>query len=97
MKKLLAAVGLSLILLSAAANAAVPSLQQIQQSIAQGNWQRADAQLSQVIDAYPDNARARYLYGQVLDREGRPAEALAQIERAKSLDPQLRFTDPSRF
>lgn len=86
-----------MILVSAAANAAVPSLQQIQQSIAQGNWQRADAQLSQVIDAYPDNARARYLYGQVLDREGRPAEALAQIERAKSLDPQLRFTDPSRF
>ncbi|MDN7671827.1 tetratricopeptide repeat protein [Burkholderia oklahomensis] len=97
MKKLLAAVGLSLILVSAAANAAVPSLQQIQQSIAQGNWQRADAQLSQVIDAYPDNARARYLYGQVLDREGRSTEALAQIERAKSLDPQLRFTDPSRF
>ncbi|KVK73384.1 tetratricopeptide repeat protein [Burkholderia sp. MSMB1498] len=97
MKKLLAAVGLSLLLVSAAANAAVPSLQQIQQSIAQGNWQRADAQLSQVIDAYPDNARARYLYGQVLDREGRPAEALEQIERAKSLDPQLRFTDPSRF
>ncbi|AGK46659.1 MULTISPECIES: tetratricopeptide repeat protein [Burkholderia] len=97
MKKLLAAVGLSLLLVSAAANAAVPSLQQIQQSIAQGNWQRADAQLSQVIDAYPDNARARYLYGQVLDREGRPADALAQIERAKSLDPQLRFTDPSRF
>ncbi|AOK29457.1 MULTISPECIES: tetratricopeptide repeat protein [Burkholderia] len=97
MKKLLAAVGVSLILASAAAYAAVPSLSQIQQSIAQGNWQQADAQLSQVIDAYPDNARARYLYAQVLDREGRAAEALAQIERAKSLDPQLRFTDASRF
>ncbi|KVE39608.1 tetratricopeptide repeat protein [Burkholderia sp. TSV86] len=97
MKKLLAAVGVSLILASAAAHAAVPSLSQIQQSIAQGNWQQADAQLSQVIDAYPNNARARYLYAQVLDREGRAAEALAQIERAKSLDPQLRFTDASRF
>jgi hypothetical protein len=97
MKKFLAAASLALLIASGSAFAAVPSLQQIQQSITQGNWQQADAQLSQVIDAYPDNARARYLYGQVLDREGRPADALAQIERAKSLDPQIRFTDPAKF
>ncbi|WP_323118895.1 tetratricopeptide repeat protein [Burkholderia alba] len=97
MKKLLAAVGLALLVVSAAAFAAVPSLSQIQQSISQGNWQQADAQLSQVVDAYPNNARARYLYGQVLDREGRSVDALEQIQRAKSLDPQIRFTDPAKF
>lgn len=96
MKKTLAAVGLSLMLLSSAAFA-VPSLQQVEQSIAQRDWQRADAQLSQVIDAHPNNAHARYLYAQVLDREGRAADALAQLQRAKSLDPQLRFTDAARF
>jgi tetratricopeptide (TPR) repeat protein len=97
MKKLLAAASLALLVASGSAFAAVPSLQQIQQSISQGNWQQADGQLSQVIAAYPDNARARYLYGQVLDHEGRPADALVQIERAKSLDPQIRFTDPAKF
>ncbi|MGU7838810.1 tetratricopeptide repeat protein [Burkholderia sp. AW33-5] len=96
MKKSLAALGLSLMLLSSAAFA-VPSLQQVEQSIAQRNWQQADTQLSQVIDAHPNNAHARYLYAQVLDREGRASDALAQLQRAKSLDPQLRFTDASRF
>ncbi|RQR84455.1 tetratricopeptide repeat protein [Burkholderia sp. Bp9012] len=96
MKKSLAALGLSLMLLSSAAFA-VPSLQQVEQSIAQRNWQQADTQLSQVIDAHPNNAHARYLYAQVLDREGRASDALAQLQRAKSLDPQLRFTDAARF
>lgn len=96
MKKSLAALGLSLMLLSSAAFA-VPSLQQVEQSIAQRDWQRADTQLSQVIDAHPNNAHARYLYAQVLDREGRASDALAQLQQARTLDPQLRFTDASRF
>ncbi|RQZ39322.1 tetratricopeptide repeat protein [Burkholderia sp. Bp9090] len=96
MKKSLAALGFSLMLLSSAAFA-VPSLQQVEQSIAQRDWQRADTQLSQVIDAHPNNAHARYLYAQVLDRESRASDALAQLQRAKSLDPQLRFTDASHF
>ncbi|QTD91098.1 tetratricopeptide repeat protein [Burkholderia anthina] len=96
MKKSLAALGFSLMLLSSAAFA-VPSLQQVEQSIAQRDWQNADTQLSQVIDAHPNNAHARYLYAQVLDREGRASDALTQLQRAKSLDPQLRFTDASHF
>src|SRR5262249_27571263 len=96
MKKSLAALGFALLTLSSAAFA-VPSLQQVEQSIAQRAWQRADTQLSQVIDAHANNAHAHYLYAQVLDREGRASDALAQLQRAKTLDPQLRFTDPSRF
>lgn len=96
MKKHLAALGFSLLMLSSAAFA-VPSLQQVEQSIAQRDWQRADSQLSQVIDAHPNNAHARYLYAQVLDREGRASDALAQLQQAKTLDPQLRFTDASHF
>lgn len=96
MKKLFAAVFASLMLVSAAAFA-VPTVQQIESAMAQGNWQQADAGLTQVLQAHPDNARAHYLYSQVLDREGRPADALAQIQQAKTLDPQIRFTDPTRF
>ncbi|WP_144138597.1 tetratricopeptide repeat protein [Paraburkholderia sp. BCC1884] len=96
MKKFLASVFASLMLMSAAAFA-LPTVQQIESAMAQGNWQQADAGLSQVLQAHPNNARAHYLYSQVLDREGRYADALAQVQQAKTLDPQIRFTDPTRF
>ncbi|MEP9322983.1 tetratricopeptide repeat protein [Paraburkholderia phymatum] len=100
MQKFFAAAGaslsLSLMLVSGAAFA-VPTATQIETTIQQGDWQKADSQLSEVLKAHPDSARAHYLYAQVLDREGRPADALAQLQQAKTLDPQVRFTDPGRF
>jgi tetratricopeptide (TPR) repeat protein len=96
MKRLLAAAGTSLLLISSIAFA-VPSAQQVERAMAQGNWQQADAELAEVLQAHPNNAHAHYLYGQVLAREGRFADGLAQIEKAKTLDPQIRFTDPTRF
>ncbi|WP_027213681.1 tetratricopeptide repeat protein [Burkholderia sp. WSM2232] len=96
MKKLIASAFASLLLVSAAAFA-VPTVQQIESAMSQGNWQQADAGLSEVLQAHPNNARAHYLYSQVLDREGRYGDALAQLQQAKTLDPQIRFTDPTRF
>ncbi|MGF6901301.1 tetratricopeptide repeat protein [Paraburkholderia sp. GAS348] len=96
MKKFLASAFASLLFVSAAAFA-VPTAQQIESAMSQGNWQQADAGLSEVLQAHPNNAHAHYLYSQVLDREGRYADALAQVQQAKTLDPQIRFTDPSRF
>ncbi len=96
MKKLFAAAGASLLLISSLAFA-VPSAQQVERAMAQGNWQQADTELTQVLQAHPNNAHAHYLYGQVLAREGRFADGLAQIEQAKTLDPQIRFTAPSNF
>ncbi len=96
MKKFLATVFASLLLVSGAAFA-VPTVQQIESAMSQGNWQQADAGLSEVLQAHPNNARAHYLYAQVLDREGRYGDALAQVQQAKTLDPQIRFTDPTRF
>jgi len=100
MKKTLTALALStslaLSLVSPLAFA-VPTAQEVEQSMTQGNWRQADAQLSEVLDAHPKNAHAHYLYAQVLDREGRYSDALSQLQQAKSLDPSLSFTDPSRF
>jgi hypothetical protein len=96
MKKFLAAVIASLAFASGAAFA-VPTVQQIESAISHGDWQRADSGLVEVLQAHPDSAHAHYLYAQVLQREGRYADALAQIEQAKSLDPQLHFASPSRF
>ncbi|KIG10470.1 TPR repeat-containing protein [Caballeronia concitans] len=76
---------------------AVPTAQQVEQSMAQGNWRQADAQLNEVLEAHPKNAHAHYLYAQVLDREGRYSDALSHLQQAKSIDPSLSFTDPTRF
>jgi tetratricopeptide (TPR) repeat protein len=96
MKRFLAALGLALMFVSSAA-LAVPSVAEVERAMAQGRWQQADAELSQVLGAHPNNAHAHYLYGQVLESEGRYADALAQIEQAKTLDPQMRFTSQGRF
>ncbi|MDR5756882.1 tetratricopeptide repeat protein [Caballeronia sp. LZ035] len=96
MKKFLTAVALSLSLASPLAFA-VPTAQQVEQSMTQGNWQKADSQLSEVLDAHPKNAHAHYLYAQVLDREGRYSDALSHLQQAKTIDPSLSFTDPARF
>lgn len=100
MKKFLAAACVSLAVSLTAFSGlafAVPSVQQIESAMSQGDWQRADSGLTQVLQAHPDNARAHYLYAQVLNNEGRYADALTQVEKAKSLDPQLHFTQPQRF
>ncbi len=96
MKKILLALASSLMLVSALAFA-VPSASQIDQSIRSNNWQQADAQLSEVLQAHPDSAKAHYLYAQVLDREGRSSDALAQLQQAKTLDPSVKFTSQSAF
>jgi len=96
MKKFLATAIASLALVSGLAFA-VPTVQQIESAISQGDWQRADSGLVEVLQAHPNSAHAHYLYAQVLHREGRYADALAQIQQARSLDPQLRFASPARF
>lgn len=96
MKKFLIALSASLVLVCGTAFAA-PSVQQIEAAMSHGNWQEADAGLQQVLAAHPNSARAHYLYAQVLNREGQFEQALAQINQAKTLDPQVRFTSPSRF
>lgn len=59
MKKTLMTLALSLSLASPLAFA-VPTAQQVEQSMMQGNWQKADSQLSEVLDAHPKNAHAHY-------------------------------------
>lgn len=76
---------------------AAPSVQDVEGTIARGDYTRAQSMLSEVVAEHPDSARAHYLYAQVLDHNGRSGEALAQIRRARQLDPQIRFTDPARL
>lgn len=77
--------------------AAAPSVDQVEQALRQGDYARAETMLGQVVAEHPSSARAHYLYAQVLDRDGRLAQARDEIGKARELDPALRFTDPARF
>ncbi len=96
MKRFLALVVLACAGFAQAAFAA-PSVKDVDNAVRAGNYAQAETLLAEAVQAHPDSARARYMYGQVLDHNGKAAAGLAQIEQSRTLDPSLSFTDPTRF
>lgn len=54
-----------------------------------GNLTEAGANLRQVIAAFPKDAALHNLWGELLARQGRKTEAMAQFDEALALDPKL--------
>jgi len=82
---------------SALASAASPTEQQVQAALSRGDYAGAQQMLAEVVQDHPRNARAHYLYAQVLDRNGHATDALAQLNLAHQADPAMSFTQPSRL
>ncbi|UDG82289.1 tetratricopeptide repeat protein [Candidatus Vallotia cooleyia] len=91
MKKLWAIILASTTIAVSTAVFSVPSMREINNVITQENWQKAHNQLVEVLRAHPNSTHAHYLYGQVLAKEGRPQDALSELQKAQNLDPELRF------
>jgi eukaryotic-like serine/threonine-protein kinase len=51
------------------------------------NWEQAETEFKRVLDLNPGHTSTRRWYAYFLASRGRSAEALAQIERARDLDP----------
>lgn len=97
MKRLIAVVFMVCASVFAQIALAAPNVNDVEAAIRAGNYGQAESMLADVVQAHPESARAHYLYGQVLDHNGKPAEGLAQIEQARSIEPSLKFTDAARF
>jgi len=82
---------------SAMADAASPTEQQVQAALSRGDYAGAQQMLAEVVQEHPRNARAHYLYAQVLDRNGHAADAVAQLDLAHQADPAMSFTQPARL
>jgi len=76
---------------------AVPTVQQVQSEIQQGHYSQAEGMMREVVDAKPGSAKAHYLYAEVLAHNGSFSKAAAEAERAKQLDPDIKFTQPDKF
>jgi hypothetical protein len=94
MKKVLA--GLLLVVLSAA-SWALPSEQQVQDAVKQGQYTQAQSMMAEVVAAKPNSAKAHYIYAEILARNGAFGKASEETAKAKQLDPEIKFTDAAQF
>jgi hypothetical protein len=77
---------------------ALPAPRDIEQAVAAGNFAQAENMLREVLQEKPQSAKAHYELGQVLAKEARYTEALRSLERAKDIDPALKFAaSPEKF
>jgi len=94
MKKLIACVALAGLTVLAWA---LPTLQQVEAQIGQGNYAQAESMMREVVAARPDSARAHYIYAEILAHERKLAEAVDEARKARTIDPDVKFTDPEKF
>ena len=95
MKRLIA---IAILALMSSLALALPAPKDIEAAVNAGQLTRAEEMLKEVIREKPASAKAHYELGQVLARAGRNFEAREALEKAKSLDPTLKFArDPAHF
>ena len=70
---------------------ALPSPKDITAAVEAGDLPHAESMLQEVLQAKPDSAKAHYELGEVLARAKRYDEALAQLNKARAIDPTLKF------
>ena len=77
---------------------ALPAPKDIEAAVNAGHLAQAETMLREVLQEKPGSARAHYELGQVLAREAKYDEALAEVQRAKSIDSSLKFAaSPDKF
>ena len=70
---------------------AEPSVHDIYEAAKAGNYLRADALMKEVLEAHPNSAKAHFVHAELLAKENKLPNALEEFNRAKSLDPSLKF------
>jgi len=87
------------VLLGACALAmALPTPKDIEAAVNAGHLSQAETMLREVLQDKPNSARAHYELGEVLGRQAKYDDALAELQRAKSIDSTLKFAStPEKF
>lgn len=77
---------------------ALPTPKDIEAAVAAGQYTQAETMLREVLQDKPQSAKAHYELGQVLAHERRYKEAQTELQKAKDIDPSLKFaTSPDKF
>lgn len=95
MKRLIA---IAMLALMSSLALALPAPKDIEAAVNAGQLTRAEDMLKEVIREKPNSAKAHYELGQLLARAGRNFEAREALEKARNLDPSLKFAShPAHF
>jgi hypothetical protein len=70
---------------------ALPTPKDIETAVAAGHYTQAESMLREVLQDKPQSAKAHYELGQVLAHAQRYKEAQHELQKAKDLDPSLKF------
>jgi hypothetical protein len=81
----------------AAAAWALPSLQDVESEVKAGRYAQAETMMREVVAAKPGSARAHYIYAEILAHQGKLAPAAEEAQKARLIDPDVKFTDPEKF
>lgn len=96
--RLLKSVLAGALVLSAMLALALPTPKDIETAVAAGHFTQAESMLREVLQDKPQSAKAHYELGQVLAHEHRYKEAQTELQKAKDIDPSLKFaTSPEKF
>ncbi len=86
------------LVLSATLVMALPTPKDIEAAVAAGRYTQAETMLREVLQDKPQSAKAHYELGQVLAHEQRYKDAQTELQKAKTIDPTLKFaTSPEKF
>jgi len=96
--RLLKSVVAGALVLSATLAMALPTPKDIEAAVAAGHYTQAETMLREVLQDKPQSAKAHYELGQVLAHEQRYRYAQTELQKAKNIDPTLKFaTSPEKF
>ena len=98
LSRLLKSVVAGALVLSATLALALPTPKDIEAAVAAGQYTQAESMLREVLQDKPQSAKAHYELGQVLAHAHRYKEAQTELQKAKDIDPSLKFaTSPDKF
>lgn len=98
LSRLLKSVLAATLVLSATLALALPTPKDIEAAVATGHYTQAESMLREVLQDKPQSVKAHYELGQVLAHEHRYKEAQIELQKAKDIDPSLKFaTSAEKF
>ena len=98
LSRLLKSVVAGALVLSATLALALPTPKDIEAAVAAGQYTQAESMLREVLQDKPQSAKAHYELGQVLAHAHRYKEAQTELQKAKDIDPSLKFAaSPEKF
>ena len=76
----------------------LPTPKDIEAAVAAGRYTQAESMLREVLQDKPQSAKAHYELGQVLAQAQRYKEAQTELQKARDIDPSLKFAaSPEKF